>query len=105
MSTPKFVVAGLLMTVMFAGCLVVPGYRNEGVAVVPALPAVVVLGPEPYYVQGGYHYHYRNDGWYYAHSKSGPWAPLPRDRYPREVKYKNGGHERDGDRNPGHQGR
>ena len=105
MSTPKFVAAGVLMTVMFAGCLVAPGYRNEGVVVVPALPAIVVLGPEPYYVQEGYHYHYRNDGWYYSHSKGGPWAPLPRDRYPREVKYKDGGPGHDGNRNPGHQGR
>lgn len=105
MSTLKFVVAGLLVSVMFAGCLVVPGYRNEGVVVVPALPSIVVLGAEPYYSQRGYHYHYRNDGWYYSQSRGGPWAPLPRDHYPREVKYKAGGPGHGGGQKPGHQER
>ena len=107
MNATRTVWVGLLAPFMLVGCLVVPGYQNEGVVVVPALPALVVLGPEPYYVQGGYHYHYRNNGWYYSRSRSGPWVDLPRDRYPREVRFKDkdGGAKRDGGRNPGHQGR
>jgi hypothetical protein len=41
-----------------------------------------------------YHYHYRNDRWYYSNSRSGPWVDLPRDRYPKEVGFKGRGDER-----------
>ena len=95
-------VAGLFMPFLLAGCLWVPGPRAEGMILVPALPPVVVLEAEPYYVQGGYHYHYQNNGWYYSNSRSGPWAPLPRDRYPKEVRYKD---NRGKGQNSGHQER
>jgi len=62
--------------------------------VVPALPTIVVLESEPYYYQGGYHYHYQNDRWYYSNARSGPWAELPRDHYPKEVRYKGKGNDR-----------
>jgi hypothetical protein len=101
----KIVLAGLIMPCMLAGCLMVPGPRGSPVALVPPLPRVVVLGAEPYYVHDGYQYHYRNDGWYYSRSRGGPWEPLPKDRYPREVRFKDGGGERDGGGYPGHQGR
>ena len=81
----------LLGVFLFVGCVVGPGPRGSGVVVVPALPSVVVLESEPYYYQGGYHYHYQNDRWYYSNARSGPWAELPRDRYPREVRYKGRG--------------
>ena len=104
MNAWKPVLAGLILSFMLAGCLVAPGPRGGGVVMVPALPPVVVLETEPYYVQGGYHYHYQGNAWYYSHSRSGPWAPLPRDRYPREVKYRDGGHDRDDGQDRGHQG-
>jgi len=105
MNTKKIIFAGALMPFLCGGCLVVPEHRGGNVVLVPPLPAIVVLDTEPYYVNGGYHYHYRNDGWYYSRARSGPWAPLPKDRYPKEVKYKHGGDGRDGGRNPGHQER
>ena len=103
MSTKKIMVAGLLAPILIAGCLVVPGPRGGGVAVVPFLPPIVVLDTEPYYAHGGYYYYYRNDGWAYSHSRSGPWVDLPRDHYPREVRYRDRGSDRDGGRNAGHQ--
>jgi len=104
MSTKRTVLAGLLVPLILAGCVMVPGPRG-GVTFVPILPPVVVLDAEPYYVHEGYHYYYRNNGWYYARSRSGPWVPLPRDHYPREVRYRNGGAERGGERNSGYPGR
>lgn len=91
----KIVLSLLVVPFMFAGCLMWSG-PGGGVTVVPFLPPVVVLGEEPYYVHEGYHYHYRNEGWYYANSRNGPWSALPRDHYPREVRFRNGRGERDG---------
>ena len=88
--------AGLPVMFLLAGCLMEPGPRGVGVTFVPILPAVVVLDAEPYYFHEGYHYYYRDNGWYYAQSRSGPWVALPRDHYPKEVHYKNGGGERGG---------
>jgi hypothetical protein len=79
---------------LFVGCMVGHGPRGEGVVVVPALPSIVVLEEEPYYFQSGYHYHYRDDRWFYSSSRSGPWVELPRDRYPKEVRFKGRGNER-----------
>ena len=97
--------AGMLSTVMLTGCLVTSRHHGEEVYMAPPLPAIVVLETEPYYVQGGYHYHYRDNGWYYSRSRSGPWNSLPRDRYPRETRYQRGNSGRDGGRNSGHKGR
>ena len=90
MSAKRMVLALLIVPFMLAGCLIVPGRRGGGLALVPPLPPIVVLGAEPYYVHEGYHYHYRNDGWYYAPSRGGPWAQLPRNHYPREVRFRDG---------------
>jgi hypothetical protein len=84
------VLAGFVVPLVLAGCVMVPGPGGRGVALVPRLPPVVVLGEEPYYAQDGYHYHYRNDGWAYSRSRNGPWSDLPRDRYPKEVRFRNG---------------
>ena|ERR1035437_4483062 len=105
MSAKRTVLAGLLVAFMLAGCLMVPGPRGGGVAVVPLLPPIVVLGAEPYYVQGGYYYYYQNNGWYYARSRRGPWVDLPRDHYPREVRYRDGRNERGGGGDHGRQDR
>lgn len=106
MNAKKMVWAGVLAPLMLTGCLMVREPRGGGsVVLVPVLPSIVVLGPEPYYEHSGYHYYYRNDGWAYSRSRSGPWTDLPRDHYPREIRYKDGGPKRDKERNRGHQGR
>ena len=85
--------AVLLAAFLAAGCAVTTGYRGETV-IVPALPLIVVLETEPYYYHSGYHYFYQNDRWSYSNSRNGPWMDLPRDRYPKEVRFKGRGHER-----------
>lgn len=92
----------LLGVFLLAGCVVGPGPRGSGVVVVPALPSIVVLETEPYYYQGGYHYFYQNDRWSYSNSRSGPWVELPRDRYPKEVRFKGRGDERGKGEKRGH---
>ena len=91
----------LVAATLLTSCVVVPGrgHRSEGVIVAPFLPSVVVLEAEPYYYYSDYHYHYSNDRWYYSRSRGGPWAELPRDRYPKEVRYKGKGGKHDKDRN------
>ena len=98
----SLLVAVLFALFLFVGCVVAPGHRGSGMVVVPALPSIVVLEAEPYYYQGGYHYHYQNDRWYYSNARSGPWAELPRDRYPKEVRFKDRGQERGRDEKGGH---
>ena len=99
----RFLMVDLLAVVLLAGCtvgLAPAGYG--GAVVVPALPTVVVLEVEPYYQQSGYFYFYQNNHWSYSKSKNGPWAELPRDRYPKEVKYKGQGGEGGQDKKHGH---
>lgn len=99
-----WMLAGTCVTVMMgAGCLLVPGRHGQPVLLAPPLPSIVVFDTDPYYVQSGYHYHYRNDGWYYSQSRNGPWTSLPRDRYPKEVRYKDGrsGHNKGYDKGHG----
>ncbi|MCJ7600021.1 MAG: hypothetical protein MUO63_00810 [Desulfobulbaceae bacterium] len=88
----------LIAVALLTACIVVPpgrGHRSEGVMIAPILPSVVVLEAEPYYYYSDYHYHYDNDRWYYSKSRKGPWAELPRDRYPKEVRFKGKGGNRD----------
>jgi hypothetical protein len=75
---------------MLAGCIV-PGPDGRPVVLIPPpLPPLVELGSEPYYVHEGYYYNYRGNAWYYSHERRGPWRDLPRDHYPREVRYRHG---------------
>jgi hypothetical protein len=96
------VLVGLLAMFVLAGCLVGPGPRGAGVVVVPALPPIVVLEEEPYYNQSGYFYYYRDNRWSYSHSRSGPWVELPKDRYPKEVRFKSRGDDKDRGEKRGH---
>jgi hypothetical protein len=98
----KILLAGMLGSFLVVGCVVAPGHRGSGAVLVPALPSVVVLETEPYYYHSGYHYNYRNDRWYYSNERSGPWAELPRDRYPKEVRFKGRGDERGRGEKRGH---
>ena len=87
----RIVFVEVLAVFLLAGCMVGHGPHGGGVVVVPALPSIVVLEAEPYYQHSGYYYYYQNDRWSYSHSRSGPWMELPRDRYPKEVKFKGRG--------------
>ena len=94
MNANQILLGVVLLPLLIVGCLVSRSHRDGQITIAPMLPALVVLETEPYYVHEGYHYHYRDGSWYYAHSRTGPWASLPRDRYPKEVRYRN----RDSDR-------
>lgn len=85
----------LLLALFFAGlllpaCVVTPGPPGPGVYLAPPLPDVVVLDVEPYYYSGGYYYYYQGNAWYYSNSRGGPWYYLPRERWPRETRFKHG---------------
>ena len=104
MKIKRIFLAVLLALFMLSACVVVPGRRGHGVVVVPPLPSIVVLEEEPYYHHSGYYYYYQNNRWSYSNSRSGPWVDLPRDHYPKEVRFKErgGGDKRDGDSKRGH---
>ncbi|HYP69134.1 MAG TPA: hypothetical protein VEP67_12905 [Thiobacillaceae bacterium] len=87
-----------LAAFLLTACVVAPGRHGSELVVAPALPVVVELGVEPYYIQGGYYYYYHNDRWSYSNARNGPWMDLPRDRYPREVRFRDRGDGRDRDR-------
>lgn len=106
MRMKNVMLSGLVLPCLLTGCLWAPGPHGGGeMVMVPILPPIVVLGPEPYYEHNGYHYYYRDGGWAYSHSRGGPWVTLPKDHYPREVRYNNGGSGHDKGRNLGHQER
>lgn len=87
----KILLAACLATSLLAACAVVPvgPPGRQRAVLVPILPPLVVLEAEPFYFYSGYHYHYRGDRWYWSRSRGGPWFDLPRDHYPRELKYRN----------------
>jgi hypothetical protein len=95
------------LLLLVAGCSIGFGGRHEGgsITIVPALPATVEIDQDQYYSQNGYYYRYQGNVWVYSQSREGPWMDLPRDHYPREVRYKgrdghdNGNHENRGDDN------
>lgn len=64
---------------------------RPAVVVAPALPALVVLDVEPFYFYGGFHYHLDGGVWFFSKDKGGPWTKLPKDRYPKDVKFKGKG--------------
>lgn len=83
----KFFLAIFFAAIICASCAASIGPHGASIAIGPPLPVVVELS-DPYYYHGGYHYYYDNDRWYYSQSRGGPWRDLPRDRYPREIRYK-----------------
>lgn len=94
----KIIIAILFVLPILAACVAVPagrGHHPRGVIIAPVLPPTVVLDPGPYYYHGGFHYYYKHDRWYYSKSNRGPWKNLPRDRYPRKVRYKKKGRHHD----------
>ena len=99
----KLLLPLIVATFMCVSCAAYIGPHGASVAIAPPLPVVVGLG-EPYYVYGGYHYYYHDERWYYSQLRDGRWVDLPRDRYPREVRFKGKGGEKDWkeDRRKGH---
>lgn len=103
-SMKRNLVAMIVMASLLTACVVVPprdrrspGHGPGRAVIAPLLPTIVVLEAEPYYFYSDFYYHYDNNRWYYSKSKRGPWADLPRNRYPQEVRFKgrDGKHDRD----------
>ncbi|NTV14178.1 MAG: hypothetical protein HGA96_09665 [Desulfobulbaceae bacterium] len=96
----RILIAAFILVSLVSACAVVPAGRPGELMVVPLLPPLVLLDAEPFYFHGGFYYHYSNDAWSYSRSKGGPWNDLPRDHYPKEVRYlgNEGRGERDHDR-------
>lgn len=91
----SLLLVALFATISLTSCVVTPDYYGQGGVVVSPLPAVVELGSDPYYYQDGYYYFYQNNNWRYSKSRSGPWTDLPRSHWPKEVRHKDGDHDRD----------
>jgi len=97
----------IIVVALLTACAIVPagrhGHGSGEVVIAPVLPSIVVLEAEPYYFYSNFFYYYTNYRWYYSRSKRGPWAGLPRDRYPRETRYrgKSSKHDRGRDYNRG----
>ncbi len=99
----KLLIIAPLVALLLTACFVVPTRHGTELVAAPALPLVVELGADPYYYQSGYYYYYNNNRWSYSNSRTGPWTDLPRNHYPREVRYRRGGDRqgRDQDRDHG----
>lgn len=94
----RMLVVPLLAAALLPACYVVPTHRGDYV-VAPALPPIVEIDVEPYYYKGHYYYYHQRDrSWSYSRARTGPWMELPRDRYPREIRYKERDRGRDRDR-------
>lgn len=105
----RIVNAALLSALILTGCVVATGDRDHDVVVAPALPMIVEFDVEPIYFYRGFYYHYNEHDhiWRYSRYERGPWNNLPRDRYPKEVRYKHrddrgGDHHRERDHDRDH---
>ncbi|WP_291271825.1 hypothetical protein [Geothrix sp.] len=72
---------------VLTGCMVAPR-QGGGLEIVPILPVVVEVDSDNYYAQGGYHYFYTSDRWYYASSRNGERRELPRSHWPKETRHR-----------------
>ena len=103
MKNPKMFYGPLFAALLLSACVVAPSNDRgrdrdrDYYVVAPALPMVVELGVEPYYFSSGFFYYYqeRDHRWSYSRDRAGPWNELPRDRYPRETRFKDRDHNRD----------
>jgi len=85
----------LFVASALVSCVVTPDPYGQGGLVVSPLPAVVEIGPDPFYYYNNTYYWYDNDNWRYSRSRSGPWTELPRSYWPKEVRHKGRNHDRD----------
>lgn len=92
--------APIVFSALLAGCVVTP--RGEVVVAPPLPPVVEFESEEPVYQYQGYYYYYDSGAWYYSPNREGRRYFLPRNRWPRETRFKRRGeereHERDWDR-------
>jgi hypothetical protein len=95
----NLVLFSLFVLFILTACLVSPGPSNYGGVTVSPLPAIVVLGADPYYYQNGYYYYYNNNNWRYSQSRSGPWTNLPRSHWPKEIRHRDKNYNQNWDRN------
>jgi hypothetical protein len=96
MTLHRMLYGPLLAVALLPACVVAPAHGPYVVA--PALPVMVELDVVPYFYGGFYYtYHPRDQHWRYSRSRTGPWIELPRDRYPREIRYKDRDRDRDRD--------
>lgn len=72
---------------LLSACMIAPR-QGGGLEIVPILPVVVEIDSDNYYTQGGYHYFYSDDRWYYASSREGQRRELPRSHWPRETRHR-----------------
>jgi hypothetical protein len=103
-----FLIATIIAVFMLTACAV-PGRRGHKadgkVVIVPFLPSIVVLDTEPYYFHNDYHYRYDKGRWFYSKSRKGPWTDLPKNRYPKEVRFKGKNKQKDKDLDRDNRGR
>jgi len=76
---------------VLTACMVAPR-AGGGLEIVPILPAVVEIDDGAYYTQGGYHYFYTGDRWFYSSTRDGERRELPRSHWPRETRRRGGDH-------------
>lgn len=79
------------MALVVTGCMVT-ARPDGGLSVIPILPTVVEVGDDNYYAQGGYHYYYTDDRWFYSRSRDGARRELPRSHWPHETRRRGGYH-------------
>jgi hypothetical protein len=84
----RLLIGVFLAAITLTACVVSPGPPGSGAITVSPLPAVVILGNDPYYYQDGYYYYYHNNYWRYSRSRNGPWSDLPRSHWPKEVRHR-----------------
>ena len=94
----NLILVAVCASLTLSACVLSPGPGGYGVEVAPALPALVVLGPDSYYYHGGYHYYYQNNGWSYSRERTGVRRELPRSQWPREIRYERDRGERGSER-------
>ncbi len=78
---------------LFSACMVAPRHGG-GLTIIPILPTIVEIDDDAYYTQGGYHYFYTDDRWYYSDSRNGHRSELPRSHWPHETRRRGRGHSR-----------
>ncbi len=99
MAMNKRLCGPLLAAVLLPACVVAPAPGPDYYVVAPPLPVRVELDVAPYFYGGYYYFYYPHDNrWSYSRERAGPWKELPRDRYPKEIRYKDRDHDRDRDR-------
>jgi len=88
----KTVFVALISAFLLSGCAIgFGGPHRHSLVIVPALPETVELDADQYYVQNGYYYRYQGNVWVYSSSRQGPWSQLPRNHYPKQIRYRDQG--------------